>query len=400
MSSSEPPWDPNDTGSVPVGPEPEPTGAGGAGAGGWGEAPRTEPFAIAALVWAFVSIIVPFVGTIVAFVLAARAADSIRRSQGTRGGTGMVTAARVIAGVVLALWVIGLVTFFAVRSGDSDKNSNVAVPTQPSTTSTSLPPTTPSTTKPPATTASVPPVTTTLVAPTTSIVPPPVTTAAPPVTTQPVTPTTTTPPPTTAPPPTTTPEQGEEARIQNKLLFTGASNQKIGTSNRGVPDDERVAVTYVPGQPLQISWAINNGAAPLPTGKATCTAPPVPPSSTTTTTSSSTSTTSTTSTTTTTTPGETTTTTTGPGPSPTSQLARTEARKILNALKADLRSGRLEVTGVQLVGTYPIAGADDGEVDVVQVFYSNEDVLDSWPAPQAFAAPPAAEVQCLNPAFA
>ena len=136
MSSSEPPWDPNDTGSVPVGPEPEPTGAGGAGAGGWGEAPRTEPFAIAALVWAFVSIIVPLVGTIVAFVLAARAADSIRRSQGTRGGTGMVTAARVIAGVVLALWVVGLITFFAVRSGDSDNNNNVAVPTQPSTTST------------------------------------------------------------------------------------------------------------------------------------------------------------------------------------------------------------------------------------------------------------------------
>ena len=86
--SSVPPggWDPDDTGAVPVGPEPEPTGAGGAGSGGWGEAPRTEPFAIAALVWAIVSIILPIVGTIVALVLAARAADSIRRSGGTRSG--------------------------------------------------------------------------------------------------------------------------------------------------------------------------------------------------------------------------------------------------------------------------------------------------------------------------
>ena len=77
MSASEPPgrsnvWNPDDTSGVPVGPEPEPTGAGGAGGpAGGGVAPRIEPFAIAALVWAVVSIVMPFIGTIVAFVLAA-----------------------------------------------------------------------------------------------------------------------------------------------------------------------------------------------------------------------------------------------------------------------------------------------------------------------------------------
>src|SRR6266536_2575902 len=128
MSASEPP---DDTSGVPLGPEPEPTGAGGSGgAGGWGRAPRVEPFAIAALVWAIVSIAVPLIGTIVAFVLAARAADLIRRSRGEKSGSQYVMAARIVAGGVLALWIIGLVGFLALRDGDSN---NVAVPTQPPT---------------------------------------------------------------------------------------------------------------------------------------------------------------------------------------------------------------------------------------------------------------------------
>ena len=100
MSAPEPPedpnaWNPDDTSAVPVGPEPEPTGAGGSGgAGGWGRAPRVEPFAIAALVWAVVSIVIPLVGTIVAFVLAARAADLIRRSRGEKSGAQYVAALR------------------------------------------------------------------------------------------------------------------------------------------------------------------------------------------------------------------------------------------------------------------------------------------------------------------
>jgi hypothetical protein len=54
---------------------------------------------------------------------------------------------------------------------------------------------------------------------------------------------------------------------------------------------------------------------------------------------------------------------------------------------------------VQLIGTFPIEGAIEGEVDVVQVFYTNADVLGNWPASKAFQAPPADTVQCLNPAF-
>src|ERR1041384_6874140 len=120
----------DDTGAVPVGPEPEPTGAGGPGGpGGWGEA-RVEPFAIAALVWAVVSIVIPVIGTIVAFVLAAKAADTIRRSRGERTGTQYVTAARIVAGAVLALWIIGGIAFLALRD-DGGSDDNVAVPTQP-----------------------------------------------------------------------------------------------------------------------------------------------------------------------------------------------------------------------------------------------------------------------------
>src|SRR4051812_17458061 len=127
--AQEPPWNPDDTGAVPVGPEPEPTGGGGGGTGpgGWGSEPRTEPFAVAALVWAVVSIVIPLVGTIIALVLAGRAADSIRRSQGPRKGEPLVLAARVVAGVVIALWAIGLVTFFALRNGDDSDTNNVAV---------------------------------------------------------------------------------------------------------------------------------------------------------------------------------------------------------------------------------------------------------------------------------
>src|SRR3954468_23928763 len=128
-ASGPPPWGPDDTGAIPVGPEPDPTGAagGGTGEGGWGEKPKVEPFALAALVWALVSIVLPLVGTIVALVLAARAADAIRRSQGTRSGTQLVTASRIIAGAVIALWAIGLVAFVAL-GGAADGGNKVAVP--------------------------------------------------------------------------------------------------------------------------------------------------------------------------------------------------------------------------------------------------------------------------------
>src|SRR5215207_7726547 len=280
MSASEPPedpnaWNPEDTSAVPVGPEPEPTGAGGAGgAGGWGQA-RVEPFAIAALVWAVVSIVIPVIGTIVAFVLAARAADLIRRSRGERTGTQYVTAARIVAGAVLALWIIGGIAFLALRD-DGGSDDNVAVPTQPPSTSVA-PATSTSTTAPATTTTTRPPATTTTAAPPTiTVIPPPPTeaptTAAPPPTTVVPPPPSTTPPTSTSKPPatttTTTPEQAA-AKVQAKAL------DRIGDSNRGVPNEERVTVSYTPGQDLLITWAINNGdVGDPPTGTPTCTTPP------------------------------------------------------------------------------------------------------------------------------
>jgi hypothetical protein len=391
MSTSEPPedpnaWNPDDTGAVPVGPEPEPTGAGGAGgAGGWGQA-RVEPFAVAALVWAIVSIVIPVIGTIIAFVLAARAADLIRRSRGERTGMQYVTAARIVAGAVLALWIIGGIAFLALR--DDGSSSHVAVPTQPTattiapvTTSTSVAPSTTTTTKPPVTTSTAPP-------PTITVIPPPPTTATPPTTIGPTNPptslvTTTLPPTTTKPPPTsTTPEQAA-AKVQAKLLT------KIGDSNRGVPNEERVVVSYTPGQDLLVTWAINNGSVgEHPTGTPTCSTPPTDPPSSTTSTSS-------TSTTSTTTPGSP---TSLPAGRTTQEQARYEAKQMLQTIKGQITTLHLDVPAVQLVGTYPIEGT--GDDDVVQALYSKATVMGNLPSYlKMFDVPPAEVVQCLNPAF-
>lgn len=398
MSASEPPedpnaWNPDETSAVPVGPEPEPTGAGGTGgAGGWGEA-RIEPFAIAALVWAVVSIVIPVIGTIVAFVLAARAADLIRRSRGERTGTQYVTAARIVAGAVLALWIIGGIAFLALRD-DGDSNDNVAVPTQPPSTLAPVTSST-STTAPATTTTTHPPVTTTAPPPTITVIPPPPT--EPPTTTPPTLPPTTvvpppttalptTAPPTTGKPPvtttTTTPQQAA-AKVQAKLVT------KVGASNRGVPEDERFVVTYTPGQDLLVTWAINNGAVgEHPTGTPTCTEPPTDPVTTTTTT------------TTTLPDGEvvTTVSTTLPKQKTTQQEARQEAKEILQSIKPQIASLHLDIPGVQLVGTYPIETAGDDAV--VQVLYSKATVQGNLPGYlKMFDVPPAEVVQCLNPAF-
>lgn len=406
MSGSEPPqdpngWNPDDTSAVPVGPEPEPTGAGGSGGpGGWGNA-RIEPFAIAALVWAIVSIVLPVVGTIIAFVLAARAADLIRRSRGERTGMQYVTAARIVAGAVLALWIIGGIAFLALRDGGSS-NDNVAVPTQPPSTTiapttTTRAPATTTTTHPRATTTTAPPPTITVIPPPTvpptapPTSPPTVPPTSPPTTTPPTSPPTTQAPPTSTIAPTTKPvtptttPQEAAAKVQAKAL------QKIGDSNRGVPNDERIVVSYTPNTDLLVTWAINNGqVGEHPTGTPTCTAPPTAPPSTT-------SPTSTTTSTTTTVPGSTTSTTL-PKQRTTPQEARQEAKEILQSIKPQIASLHLEITGVQLVGTYPIEGAGDDAV--VQVLYSKATVQGNLPSYlKMFDVPPAEVVQCLNPAF-
>jgi hypothetical protein len=398
MSAPEPPedpnaWDPDATSAVPVGPEPEPTGVGGSGgAGGWGRPPRVEPFAVAALVWAIVSIVIPLIGTIVAFVLAARAADLIRRSHGEKSGTQYVNAARIVAGGVLGLWIIGLVGFLALR--DDSSSNNVAVPTQPPTstvapaTSTTLPPLTTTTTAPATTTNTKPPPTITVVPPPPTTVPPtnPPTTGPPPTSIAPTTlaPTTTVPATTTTKPVTTTtdPNAGKAKKVQAKL------EQRVGPSNRGVPADQRFVVSYTPAKDLLVTWAINNGTVgEHPSGTPDCTTPPTdPPSST-----------SSTSTTTTTTVPSSDPTTTPPGRT-TPEQARLEAKQILASIKAQLTSLKLDVPGVQLVGTYPIEGTDD--VTVVQVLYSKATVQAGIPdSKKAFDVPPAEAVQCLNPAF-
>jgi hypothetical protein len=390
--AQEPPWNPDDTGAVPVGPEPEPTGAGGGGTGpgGWGEEPRTEPFAVAAMVWAVVSIVIPLVGTVIAFVLASKASDSIRESQGTRKGEGLVTAARVVAAVVLAAWILGLILFFALR--DNSKDSNVVTPTQPSVTSTT--PLATTTSKAPVTTAPVTtlaPATTTSPPATTAIIPPPLTTTSPPPTTSAPATTTSPPPTTTSPPPTTSPAQKQAAILEEKML----ANSNLGPSNRGVPDAQQYVVTYTPGQPLVVTWAINNGAPPLPTGPATC-APPVttttlPPGSTTTSTTSTTTTT----TTTTTTPGATTT-TVKPSES-TQDIARSNAKAILQVVKS--RRNFINITEIQLVGTYPMDGKTD--TPVVEVTYPKSILSGpiNFPPAHAFDEPPAETLTCINPAF-
>jgi hypothetical protein len=174
------------------------------------------------------------------------------------------------------------------------------------------------------------------------------------------------------------------------------ANPQLGPSNRGVPDAKQYVVTYNPGQPLVVTWAINNGTPPLPSGPGTC-APPVtttlPAGSTTT--SASTTTTSTTTTTTTTSPA--TTTTVKPAES-TKDLARADAKAILQVVKG--RRNFINITEIQLVGTYPMDGKND--VTVVQVTYPKS-ILNgaiNFPPAQAFQVPPADTLTCINPAFA
>jgi hypothetical protein len=82
----------------------------------------------------------------------------------------------------------------------------------------------------------------------------------------------------------------------------------------------------------------------------------------------------------------------------TSQESRYEARQILLTVKSQLNALKLDITGLQLVGTYPIDA--DGESDVVQVLYSKATVKSGFADyTKAFDVPPAEVVQCLNPAF-
>ena len=81
--------------------------------------------------------------------------------------------------------------------------------------------------------------------------------------------------------------------------------------------------------------------------------------------------------------------------------ARSEATPDPAVVRPDIRSGKLDVTGVQLIGTYPIDGSDHrrrrrGAGLLLEERRSRRRFL---AVNKVFDAPPATEVQCLNPAF-
>jgi hypothetical protein len=270
-----------------------------------------------------------------------------------------------VAGLVLA----------SCGGGDSDHVSS-----QPETTTTTV--TLPATAASTATTTSTAPAPTTssTIAPGTVVVNPPATT-------------TTGPPPTTAAPPASTtttttpnaPARKQAAILQKKLLA------KVGTSNRGVPDDVRFEVEYTPGQSVRVTWSINNGVSPLPTGEPACDAPPP----------------TTVVTTSTVKPGQhsastarpkpdTPTTTVDPAKLTTKELARLEAKEIVVVTKS--RLGHLDLDDLVLVGNYPLSSPADAKV--VEVTYSKATVqAPKFNYKTAFQVPPAESLTCIDPAF-
>jgi hypothetical protein len=82
----------------------------------------------------------------------------------------------------------------------------------------------------------------------------------------------------------------------------------------------------------------------------------------------------------------------------TKDLARADAKAILQVVRG--RRNFINITEVQLVGTYPMGGKND--VPVVQVTYPKT-ILNgaiNFPSAQAFQVPPAETLTCINPAFA
>jgi hypothetical protein len=163
-----------------------------------------------------------------------------------------------------------------------------------------------------------------------------------------------------------------------------------------VPNDERFVVNYTPGKDLLVTWAINNGqTGDHPAGTPTCTTPPTSPPSTT---SPPTTAAPTTAAPTTAAPTSVAPTTTAGSGRTTQEQARYEAKQILQSIRSQITTLKLDIPGVQLIGTYPIQGTSDEEV--VQVLYTKATVQGTLPDyKKMFDVPPAEVVQCLNPAF-
>ena len=85
--------------------------------------PKTEGMAVAALIVAIASFAAcPVIAAVVALVLAGRAKANIDASRGTLGGEGLVTAARIISWINIALSVlfIGLIIVVAIFGEDTN----------------------------------------------------------------------------------------------------------------------------------------------------------------------------------------------------------------------------------------------------------------------------------------
>lgn len=97
--------------SAPIGPRLPPSRGGPTGwlPGGPDANPRVAPLAVVALALAIASLVVPFVTAVLAIVLASMAKDRIARSRGWSKGTNIATAAQVVAGVGIGLWMVLLV---------------------------------------------------------------------------------------------------------------------------------------------------------------------------------------------------------------------------------------------------------------------------------------------------
>jgi hypothetical protein len=81
----------------------------------------------------------------------------------------------------------------------------------------------------------------------------------------------------------------------------------------------------------------------------------------------------------------------------TRDLARWEAQRIVATIRASL--GSVEFTELRLIGTFPLVGGTESVV--VDVTYSLAAVEGApFAFGQAFSAPPASRVSCLDPRFA
>jgi hypothetical protein len=86
--------------------------------------PHLAPLAVIALALAIASLAIPFVPAVVAIVLASTTKDRIERSRGWLTGKPLATAAQVVAGIGVGLWLVLIVGSIAIQ----DRNQTTQAP--------------------------------------------------------------------------------------------------------------------------------------------------------------------------------------------------------------------------------------------------------------------------------